>query len=653
MKNKIYFSYKILFVLIVFISCNQTLKKDNSGDYPIKPVLFTNVKLTDNFWAPKIKRNHEVTIPIAFGKSEETGRIKNFKVAGGLEEGTFCSIYPFDDSDVFKIVEGASYSIQTFPDPEMEAYLDSLIFYFGKAQEDDGYLYTNRTILGDSAHEWAGSERWELTHELSHELYNLGHMFEAAVAHYNATGKDDFLNIAIKSADLVERDFGWGKIENVPGHQEIEIGLVKLYRTTGEERYLDLAKFFLDARGPDGNEYSQAHKKVIDQDEAVGHAVRATYMYSAMADIAALTGDSVYTKAIDRIWENVVNKKYYITGGIGASKQGEAYGENYVLPNMEAYCETCAAIANVFWNWRLFLLHGDSKYYDVLERTLYNGVLPGVSITGDHFFYPNPLESYGQHERKEWFGCACCPANITRFIPSVPGYMYATTLNRIYVNLFIESDADVEVDGKRVQIIQKTKYPWQGKVSIKIQPQKPTRFELMIRIPGWAINRPAPGNLYTYYSNINAKPILKINGNEEPMIMENGYALVNRRWKKGDEVYLELPMPARKVIANQAVEVDMGKFALERGPLVYCLEGPDNPGFSVLSVSIDPEKKFFAEHNDGRLGDIYLLHGYGKGIIAEAFEEEKIVDVQLHAIPYYLWANRGPGEMIVWIPFDK
>ncbi|UCG28131.1 MAG: glycoside hydrolase family 127 protein, partial [Bacteroidales bacterium] len=450
----------------------------------IEPVPFTSVHLTDRFWAPRIKRNHDITIPIAISQSEETGRIKNFKIAGGFEEGEFCSIYPFDDSDVFKIIEGASYSLQTFPDPELEAVIDSLIYYIGHAQEDDGYLYTIRTIMGDDSHPWIG-KRWEKTHILSHELYNLGHMYEAAVAHYQATGKRTFLDIAIKSADLVDRDFGWGKFESYPGHQEIEIGLVKLYRVTGDKKYLDLAKFFLDVRG-DGEEYSQSHKKVVEQDSAVGHSVRAAYMYSGMADVAALTSDQAYVDAISRIWEDIVFRKMYITGGIGAAGGNEGFAEPYYLPNLTAYCETCASIANVFWNHRMFLHKGEVKYYDVLERTLYNALLSGVSLGGDRFFYPNRLESYGQHERQEWFGCACCPSNICRFIPSVPGYIYGKTEDRLYINLYAGNRADIDLGGNVVEIIQETNYPWDGNVKITVNPESDGNFSLFLRIPGWA-----------------------------------------------------------------------------------------------------------------------------------------------------------------------
>jgi len=430
----------------MIIGCS---KSSTNTDYPIQPVPFTQVKLTDNFWAPRIKKNASVTIPIAFGYCESTGRVKNFEIAGGLDTGKFQTIYPFDDSDVFKIIEGASYSLQTIPDPKLDAYLDTLIWKIGLAQEDDGYLYTNRTIAemhgGKGLHEWASKNRWELDSVLSHELYNLGHLYEAAVAHYQATGKRTLLDIAIKSADLVNKDFGREGIKVYPGHQVIEMGLVKLYRATGEKKYLDLARIFLDLRGPNGDQYNQAHLKVVDQTEAVGHSVRATYMYSGMADIAAIEKDEAYLNAITKIWEDIVYGKMYITGGIGATGGNEGFAAPFVLPNMSAYCETCASIGDIFINERLFLLHGQSKYIDILEKTLYNSMLSGVSLSGDRFFYPNPLESNGKHLRQAWFGCACCPSNVARFVPAIPGYVYAVTADELYINLFISNDADIKM----------------------------------------------------------------------------------------------------------------------------------------------------------------------------------------------------------------
>ncbi|MCU0363969.1 MAG: glycoside hydrolase family 127 protein [Bacteroidales bacterium] len=486
--------------LCIFVSCSGD--KTAARDYPITPVPFTSVKMTDDFWAPRIKRNAEVTIPIAFGYCESTGRVRNFEIAGGLDTGRFQTIYPFDDSDVFKIIEGAAYSLQTFPDPKLDAYLDTLIYKIGLAQEDDGYIYTNRTIAemhgGKGLHDWASPKRWELDTVLSHELYNIGHMYEAAVAHYQATGKRTFLDIAIKSADLVARDFGYDKVKVYPGHQVIEMGLVKLYRATGDSRYLDLAKFFLDIRGPKGEQYNQAHQRVVDQAEAVGHSVRATYMYSGMADVAAIDGDKEYIDAITRIWEDIVFRKIYVTGGIGATGGNEGFADPYVLPNMSAYCETCASIGVIFFNERLFLLHGHSKYMDILEKTLYNSMLSGVSLSADRFFYPNPLESNGQHQRSPWFGCACCPSNVARFIPAIPGYIYSTCGDQLYVNLFMSNNALIELAGNKVELSQETGYPWTGSIELSVNPEKSSRFGLRIRIPGWALDEAIPGGLYSF-----------------------------------------------------------------------------------------------------------------------------------------------------------
>lgn len=614
----------------------------NDGDYTIQPVPFTSVKVTDDFWAPRIKRNHEVTIPIAFEQSEKTGRIKNFRIAGGLEEGRFQSNYPFDDSDVFKIIEGASYSLQTFPDRKLETYLDTLIRYIGLAQEDDGYIYTYRTIMGDDSHPWIGTKRWEKTHILSHELYNIGHMYEAAVAHYQATGKSSFLDIAIKSADLVARDFGWGKIETYPGHQEIEIGLVKLYRVTGNRKYLDLAKFFLDVRG-DGEEYNQAHKKVAEQTVAVGHAVRAAYMYTGMADVAALTNDPDYVHAINKIWQDIVYKQLYLTGGIGATGGNEGFGEPYNLPNMSAYCETCASIANVFWNYRMFLLHGNAKYYDILERTLYNGLLSGVSLTGDRFFYPNPLESSGQHQRQEWFGCACCPSNLCRFIPSVPGYVYTKTRDRLYVNLYMDNTARIEMNGKSVEVTQQTKYPWDGKVELIITPDQPSKFKLCLRVPGWAQNEAVPGDLYHYLNNNENEIVLKINGKAKKYSLNDGYIIISRKWKEGDIVELDMPMPVRKVKANRNIEADRDKVAIQKGPIVYCAEWVDHKNSRVLNLVYNPETILKSEYRSELLNGVQVITG-------EAIGAKRL---PLTLIPYHVWANRGSGEMMVWLPTTK
>ena len=476
--------YTALCSLMLVLSLNPNAQSLNHG-YSINPVPFTSVKVTDNFWAPRIKTNHDVTIPIAIQKCRETGRIKNFQIAAKLEKGAFCSKYPFDDSDVYKIIEGASYSLQTFPDTKLSLTLDTLIYYISLAQEPDGYLYTNRTIDSMHMHEWVGKKRWEKDPELSHELYNMGHLYEAAVAHFQATGKRTLLNVAIKNADLVYKDFVMGGLKYYPGHQVIEMGLVKLYRITNDKRYLILAKYFLDIR-KGGDEYNQAHKPVIEQDKIVGHAVRATYMYSGMADVAALTGDKAYNNAILKIWNDLLETKFYITGGIGSGGDNEGFGESYYLPNMTAYCETCASIGNVLWNYRMFLLTGESKYYDVLERTLYNALLSGVSLSGDRFFYPNPLESHGQHERSPWFGCACCPSNICRFLPSIPGFIYSTDNRSVFVNLYVQNEAEIDLAGSKTMISQKTGYPWNGKIEISVTPVPKSVFGITFRIPGWA-----------------------------------------------------------------------------------------------------------------------------------------------------------------------
>jgi DUF1680 family protein len=638
--------------ILLISGCSRS---SSSGDYPIQPVPFTSVKLTDNFWAPRIKKNADITIPIAFSYCESTGRVKNFEIAGGLDTGRFQTIYPFDDSDVFKIIEGASYSLQTFPDPELDAYLDTLIYKIGLAQEDDGYLYTNRTIAemhgGAGLHEWASKNRWELDSILSHELYNLGHLYEAAVAHYQATGKRTLLDIALKSADLVNRDFGWDRIKVYPGHQVIEMGLVKLYRVTGEKKYLDLARFFLDVRGPKGEAYNQANKKVVDQKEAVGHSVRATYMYSGMADIAAIEKDKAYLNAITKIWEDIVYGKIYITGGIGATGGNEGFADPFVLPNMSAYCETCASIGDIFTNHRLFLLHGETKYIDILEKTLYNSMLSGVSLSADRFFYPNPLESNGQHERSAWFGCACCPSNIARFVPAIPGYVYAVTDDDIYVNLYISNNAEINIGKKKVAISQKANFPWDGKVEILVDPETSRKFSMKVRIPGWAVNEAIPGGLYRFESQNSEAYKIMLNGESIKSEIKNGYAEIKRQWKKGDKIELDFPMPVRKVVADERIQADVGKIAVQRGPIIYCAEWPDNNKGNVLNFVLNREAPFMTEFVPSLLGGTQIIKTAG-------FQTQKTLDGKIDKlpvepvmlIPYALWNNRGPGQMMVWLP---
>ena len=637
-------------------------------DYTYKEVPFTDVHFTDNFWLPRIETIRNVTVPFAFRKCEETHRIDNFAVAAGIKEGKFNSPYPFDDSDVYKIMEGASYLLAVKEDNGLDAYMDSLISLIGAAQEPDGYLYTTRTIGGSSIHPWAGKKRWENERDNSHELYNVGHMYEAAVAHYQATGKRDFLDIAIKSADLLCNTFGpeEGKLTVAPGHQEVEIGLVKLYRATGDRRYLDLSKFFLDARGKydkyDRNSkdqfrsgaYWQDHKAVIDQDEAVGHAVRAAYMYSAMTDVAALRNEQTYRVAVDNLWDNVTGKKMYITGGIGSTRHGEAFGKNYELPNSTAYCETCASIANCMWNLRMFMLHGDAKYIDVLERSLYNAVLSGISLDGKEFFYPNVLScDENGAERSEWFNCSCCPSNLSRFIPSIPGYVYATSDAGVYVNLYGANQAVITLgNGKRIDMSQKTSYPWEGNIELTVTPESKQEFSIMLRIPGWVDNRPVPSDLYTYMNADEKKIVIKINGEVQNAPIEKGYAVLARKWEPGDVIQLTLPMEVHKNKANDKVEADINHLSVERGPIVYCAEFADNNG-AVLNYVLKSGDEFAVSPAPALFDGVNLLKGHVDRVVADKnYEVIKSVKDSLTLIPYYARSHRGNGEMTVWFPSD-
>ncbi|GAB3807330.1 glycoside hydrolase family 127 protein [Spirosoma humi] len=626
-------------------------------DYPIVPVPFTSVTINGGFWQPRLTTNRTVTIPFDFKKCEETGRISNFAIAGGLAKGTFRGLR-YDDSDVFKVVEGASYSLQTKYDPQLDRYLDSLITLFAAAQEPDGYLYTIRTILKDSTNKkdnQAGPTRFSYVAG-SHELYNVGHMYEAAVAHFLATGKRSFLNVALKNADYLMRTIGPDKLIVVPGHQEIELGLVKLYRVTNDKRYLDFARFLLDMRGrsdkrtlfPDpansgqGASYLQDQVPVTQQKEAVGHAVRAGYMYAAMSDIAAIQQDKAYMNALLAIWSDVVERKQYLTGGLGARGHGEAFGAAYELPNDVAYAETCAAVANMLWNHRMFLLTGESKYMDVFERVLYNGFLSGVSLEGDSFFYVNPLASDGQRKfnvgqaatRAPWFGTSCCPTNVVRFMPSLPGYVYATKGDNLFVNLFLTNQSKLVVNGKPVKIQQTTNYPWDGKVSVTVRPEKAQPFTLQIRMPGWASGKPMPGRLYSYVNKASKPLILRVNGQVVKYTVDNGYAKVSRTWKPGDRLDWTLDMPVREVKADEQVADDHHKVAIERGPILYCAEGVDNGG-KALTLAIPAGMTFTPTLQPEKLGGIVSLSGNAPGR-------------SLNLIPYYAWSHRGPNEMAVW-----
>lgn len=644
----------LLAVAALLVGSLAAQKETLHSGYPIDPVPFTSVKVTDNFWGQRLKASREVTIPLAFNKCEETGRYENFVKAANPSDEYKVEGFSFDDTDVYKTIEGASYLLQTYPDKKLEKYIDSVLVIVAGAQEPDGYLYTARTMNPEHPHDWAGPERWTKVEELSHEFYNLGHMVEGAVAHYQATGKRNFLDIAIKYADCVCKAIGNGPDQKklVPGHQIAEMALVRLYLVTGDRKYLDQAKFFLDARGYTNRKdaYSQAHKPVLKQDEAVGHAVRATYMYAGMADVAAITGDSSYIKAVDKIWENIVSKKIYITGGIGARHAGEAFGDNYELPNFSAYNETCAAIGNVYVNYRLFLLHGDAKYFDVLERTLYNGLISGVSLDGGSFFYPNPLASTGGYSRKPWFGCACCPSNISRFIPSLPGYVYAVKDDQVYVNLFMSNRGELKVNRKKVVLEQETSYPWNGDIRIRVA-QGNLAFTMNLRIPGWVRGEVLPSDLYRYADGQKLGYMVTVNGEPVEGELQKGYLQIERRWKKGDVVEVHFDMQPRVVKANDKVTADHGRVAVERGPVVYCAEWPDND-FNVHNILLNQHPVFQVVDKPDMLCGIREITTDAQALSYDTAGKLAVKDVKLTLIPYYAWAHRDEGDMAVWLPIE-
>lgn len=626
--------------------------QDAARDYPIRAVPFTAVKVSDAFWSPRLEINRTVTIPYCFKMCEETGRIENFDVAAKKKTGNMKG-YFFNDSDVYKTIEGAAYALHNHPDPKLEALCDEVIARIAAAQEPDGYLYCSRTINDPKNPPPGGPERWSDMAN-GHELYCVGHMYEAAVAYQQATGKDSLLKIARKNADLVASVFGPGRNPNPCGHPEIEIGLVKLYRSTGDAKYLDLAKFFIDTRGKaEGRklfgEYAQDHKPLLEQAEAVGHSVRAGYLYAGMADVAALTGERPYIDAIGRLWADIVEKKMYVTGGIGARGNIEGFGDAYELPNGSAYNETCAAIANALLNHRLLLTHGDAKYADVLERIIYNGFLSGWGLTGDRFFYPNPLESAG-HDRQGWFACACCPPNDARFVPSIPGYIYSHRGNDLYVNLFIGGEANVPLDAGAVTMKMETRYPWDGAVKLTVEPAKPGRFALRIRVPGWARGEVTPGGLYRFLDESKDTARLHVNGGPVDLKLEKGYAVLDRDWARGDTVQLDLPMAVRRVVADERIVSNRGRVSLARGPIVYCFEGIDQPEPHVGGFVVDDATKFEPRERADLLGGVVTLVGKAR-IAARTLDGGVKVGepIDAVAIPYYAWANRERTPMSVWV----
>ncbi len=631
-------------------------------NYPIKPLSSIKVELFDEFWSQRMKTIHKVTIPHALEKCEKTRRIDNFRIAAGTINKKNLSKFPFDDSDVFKLIEGIAYDLTLNKVPELEEKVDELIELIGSAQEKDGYIYTHRTANLSKPHPWIGKNRWELTSIYSHELYNVGHLYEAGVAYYNATGKRKLLDIALKNAELVYKEFGPGKIEDPPGHQEIELALFRLFHITQDERFLSLAEFFLNARGNKNRknydfylhkteeqfpwkgehrlEYNQTHAPIIDQETATGHAVRAMYMYSAMTDLAVSSKDNRYLKTLEKIWDNIMSTKIYITGGIGNELTGEAFGEEYLLPNATAYNETCAAIGNILWNFRLFLLKAESKYIDVLERTLYNGFLSGLGLDGRHFFYTNPLQTTGNLHRKKWYTCACCPPNIIRLIPTIPMFIYAWKADTVYVNLFIASKGVIEYGQNRIIFTQETRYPWEDNVNIKLGLSKPTKLNLAIRIPGWLKNHPLPSDLYRYVAKNVENMSIKINGISFDLLEKNGYAIISRLWEDDDEVELEFPMKIRRIVSNQKVVENIGKVALERGPIVFCFESVDNDFYDLQKIGISDEAEMHYEFYKD------LLNGIGTiKVETDALKDQQ----KLMAIPYYAWAHRGKSKMTVWM----
>lgn len=627
--------------------CSKDSKADKASstiEYPYNAVSFTEVTIDDPFWSPRLETTRTVTVPLAFDRCKTSGRYDNFVKAANPSPDYEVGGFPFDDTDVYKSIEGASYLLRTMPNPELEQRIDSIITLIAAAQEPDGYLNTPYTMNPEHPHPWmAPGQRWVREEELSHELYNLGHLAEAAVAHYEATGSRRLLDIACAYADCAVRSIGdgEGQVDIVPGHQIAEMALAKLYLATGNEDYLNLAKRLLDRRGytTRRDAYTQAHMPVREQTYAVGHAVRAGYMYAGMADVAALTGDTDYVNAVDSIWQDIVAKKMYLTGGVGARSDGESFGDPYELPNHTAYCETCAAIASVFMNHRLLMLHGDARYADVLERTLYNGVLSGISLTGDAFFYPNPLASEGEYGRKAWFGCACCPSNLSRFLPSVAQYIYTVHDNDIYVNLYIGSKATVDLPSGDVTISQSGDYVGTGNVKLDVNAPSKSKATICLRVPGRLAGNPLPSSdLYTYADNRPRELTAKLG--DETLTLKadaDGYCRIPADKLSGKTLDIQFDMTPRAVVANEKVAADRGRVAFERGPLVLCAEAVDNEGLDLSAVIVDADQAAVDTTAEGLPG------------IPAVSVALKDSDKRLTLVPYYAWANRAMGPMRVWL----
>ena len=615
-----------------------------------------SVEVRDGFWRPRLEINRRVTIPHILEQNETTGRVDNFRKAAGLLEGPYVG-RRFNDTDVYKVIEAASYTLIDRHDAELETRLDELIALVVAAQEEDGYLFPARTIDPDKPAPGVGRERWIHVAVGSHELYNAGHLIEAAVAHQRATGGRTLLEAAIRFADRIEVDFGPQARRDIPGHEEIELALVKLAEVTGDARYLDLAWFFLEQRGgshdgelyPEDTDfaiyndrlYKQDHLPVEEQSEGVGHAVRAAYLYAGMTDVAARVETADYEAALDRIWRDVVGSKLYLTGGIGSRDTVESFGESFELPNRTAYTETCAAIGNGLWNHRMFLNTGDARYLDLLERILYNGALSGVSSDGARFFYTNPLESDGGIGRSEYFDVACCPANLARLVAQVPELIYAVSDERLFVNLFVASRVELEsLSGGQLVLEQKTEYPWSGNIEVVLGLTRPTELAVHLRIPGWAGERPVPSDLYRFAGPPDAEVEIRVNGEPVPVSLQRGFAVLKRTWNDGDEIALDLPMGVRRILAHPELIENQGKTALQRGPIVYAVEAIDHDG-DVLGLELPRNAAMITEPRTDHLGGLTLIR-------STAIRESR--EVPLTAIPYFAWANREEGEMVVWLP---
>ena len=635
--------------------------QSRTAEYPIRPVPLDQVQVTGGFWRPRLETNRTITIPHILQQNETTGRVDNLRRGARKLAGEYQG-RRFNDTDVYKVIEAAAYTLVSHPDPALSTKLDELIAFIAASQQPDGYVFPARTINPAKPAAGVGTERFIHENTGSHELYNFGHLYEAAVAHAAATKKRTLMDVAVKNADLVRKTFGPAARRDAPGHQEIELALVRLHQATNDRRYLDLAKFFLDERGKphaskdypadstfaiyNDRPYRQDHRPVTEQPRAVGHAVRATYLYAAMTDIAGMLGDRAYDAAVNRLWQDVADTRMYITGGMGARGTVEAFGDDYELPNRTAYTETCASVGGLLWHHRMFLKSGDAKYLDAFAQTLYNGYLSGVSVKGDTFFYQNPLESIGRTERSAYFDVACCPANLARLMARLPELVYAQRDDELFINLYAESKATVKLPKGQVQIDQTTRYPWDGKISLSLQLATPMEFTLRLRAPGWLGDTPIASDLYRFTKRTDDEPItVVVAGRRAEAQIDRGWITLRRLWMSGDRVELAIPMPVRRVLSHDAVKDNIGKAAIQRGPIVYSLEGVDNGGRVVDAVI--PLTAPFAPVFQGELmGGVTVL----RADLREAALPMAATRIYT-AVPYFAWANRGRGEMVVWIRY--